>query len=389
MGNNSKWSIYNEKIDQIYLDGHIPFSECARELLGESATQKDVDLLRTYIKRRVSSINKENVFDSELSDNNFSPATTNWSVGWLKTEGASILIKNKSGIVSFDDIRQEFIEEMNEHSPSFNKIERDKDEGEHLLVIDIADLHIGKLASKAETGEEYNVKEAIKRATEGVAGVLSKASGYAIEKVLFVVGNDVLHVDNANKSTTKGTPQDVDGMWFDNYIAARKLYVSIINSLVQEFDVHVVHNPSNHDFVTGFMLADSIACWFRNHPNITFDVTNAHRKYYRYGSNLIGTSHGDGAKMEHLPLIMANEAKADWAETDFRYIYLHHIHHKKQFLSMKGKDYHGVNIEYLRSPSSSDSWHHYRGYQHSMKAVEGFVHHKEFGQVARITHLFR
>ena len=137
---------------------------------------------------------------------------------------------------------------------------------------------------------------------------LKKASGFEIEKILFIIGNDVLHVDNANKSTTTGTPQDIDGSWHKNYIIARDVYIEAINMLLEVADVHIVHNPSNHDFISGFMLADSIYCWFRKSENVTFNVTNKHRKYYKYGRNLISSSHGDGAKMADMPLLMANEA---------------------------------------------------------------------------------
>jgi hypothetical protein len=47
-----------------------------------------------------------------------------------------------------------------------------------------------------------------------------------------------------------------------------------------------------------------------------------------------------------------------------------------------------VCVETLRSPSGADSWHHRNGYQHAPKAIEGFIHHPEHGQVARLTHLF-
>ena len=54
---------------------------------------------------------------------------------------------------------------------------------------------------------------------------------------------------------------------------------------------------------------------------------------------------------------------------------------------LDGKDYIGVCVEYLRSPSGSDSWHSRKGYC-SQKAVEGFIHEKESGQVARLVHYF-
>ena len=79
---------------------------------------------------------------------------------------------------------------------------------------------------------------------------------------------------------------------------------------------------------------------------------------------------------------MATEFPNEWAETKHRYVYTHHLHHKTS------KDYIGVTVESLRSPSGTDSWHHRNGYQHSPKAVEGFLHHKEFGQVARLSHIF-
>jgi hypothetical protein len=39
---------------------------------------------------------------------------------------------------------------------------------------------------------------AIERVKSGVIGsILNNVKGYPIEKILFIVGNDILHVDNA------------------------------------------------------------------------------------------------------------------------------------------------------------------------------------------------
>jgi hypothetical protein len=113
-----------------------------------------------------------------------------------------------------------------------------------------------------------------------------------------------------------------------------------------------------------------------------------HRKYYQYSNNLIGVSHGDGAKMPELPLLMANESAKQWADTDYRYFYLGHIHHKDVFKFRSGKDYQGVTVEYLRSPSAADRWHSDNGYQHAKTAIEAFIHSPNEGQVARITYNF-
>lgn len=261
-------------------------------------------------------------------------------------------------------------------------IRKSSDSEGYLLVLDPADLHIGKLSESFETGEDYNNQIAVQRAKEGVEGILDKVKGFNIDKILFVGGNDILHIDNPKRTTTSGTPQDTDGMWYSNFLIAKQLYVEILNRLLQVADVHFVYNPSNHDYVNGFFLADVIQTYFKDVSNITFDCSIAHRKYFRYHENLIGTTHGDGAKNHDLPMLMAHEAIQDWAAAKHKYIYTHHVHHKNS------KDFMSVNVESLRSPSATDSWHHRNGYQHAPKAVEGFLHSKIHGQIARITHLF-
>jgi len=304
--------------------------------------------------------------------------------GWIKTDKASLFFKNPNFNGSEDkqnDFTKELLESLKDHSPSYENIKRKKIKDGHLLVIDPADIHIGKLCTAFESGSDYNSQIAVKRVLEGVDGILQKANGFNIDKINFIGGNDILHIDTPQRKTTSGTPQDTDGMWYTNFLIAKKLYVDILEKLIKIADVHFTFNPSNHDYTNGFFLADVVKTHFRNCKNITFDTSIAHRKYFTYGKNLIGTTHGDGAKQSDLPLIMANESK-DWSNTKHRYIYTHHVHHKNS------KDYHGVTVESLRSPSGTDSWHHRNGYTLVPKAVEGFIHHKDHGQVARLTHIF-
>lgn len=300
---------------------------------------------------------------------------------WYKGKQYSIHVKGDK-CKSYEEIRDEIVKSMDSHSPKYETITRTNIVDGHLLVVDPADIHIGKLATSFETGEDYNSQIAVKRVIEGVKGIIQKASGFNIDKVLFIGGNDILHVDTPKRQTTSGTPQDTDGMWYESFLTAKQLYVDVLELLMQVADVHFVFNPSNHDYTNGFFLADVIQSWFRNCENITFDCSIAHRKYFAYGSNLIGTTHGDGAKPQDLPLLMAQESPKQWSETKHRYVYSHHLHHKIS------KDYIGVTVESLRSPSGTDSWHHRNAYQHATKAVEGFIHHKDFGQVARLSHIF-
>lgn len=298
---------------------------------------------------------------------------------WYKSENFSIQVKPNTK--TYFDIRDELLTEMREYSPKYPKITYPKIKDGHLLVIDPADVHIGKLSVSFETGEEYNNQIAVQRVREGVNGILQKAKGFNVDQILLIIGNDILHIDTPKRTTTSGTPQDTDGMWYEAFLLAKSIYVQVIETLIQIAPVHVQYDPSNHDYTNGFFLADTLTSWFANSKSVTFNTSIAHRKYYAYGSNLIGTTHGDGAKESDLPLLMAHEAK-QWSDCKHRYFYTHHIHHKKS------RDYMGVCVESLRSPSGTDSWHHRNGYVFAPKAIEGFIHHKESGQIARITHIF-
>jgi hypothetical protein len=292
---------------------------------------------------------------------------------------ASNILKNDDINKFFDDLLKDLSELPNK--PSTIVRQRPVDNETYLLVVDPADCHIGKLSMSFETGEDYNNQIAVKRVKEGVDGIIEKTKGFNIDKVLFIGGNDILHIDTPKRTTTSGTPQDTDGMWYNNFLIAKELYIDVLTRLIQVADVHFVFNPSNHDFTHGFFLANVIETYFKDCKNITFDCDIKHRKYFRYYYNLIGTSHGDGAKTQDLPLLMAQESP-EWSSTKHRYIYTHHVHHKTS------RDFIGVTVESMRSPSSADGWHSRNGYQHAPKAIEGFLHSKTHGQIARIVHVF-
>ena len=307
--------------------------------------------------------------------------------GWLKSKHVSLAFRNRDYDIGtdYEKVRDRFIEDAKNHAPKYHVVGREPEGRDYILSLNISDLHIGKLSTVTGTGEDYNSEKAISLALKAVNSILSDVQQYKFEKIVLPIGNDILHTDGSKAATTKGTPQDTSGTWHDNFIAARKMYVNVIELLLTVADVHLIHVPSNHDYANGFFLSDSVSSWFHTSPNVTCDCDMKHRKYFIYGLNLIGYSHGDGANMADLPLIMANESKHGWVKSKYRYFYLSHIHHKDYFKFRSGKDYHGVTVEYMRSPSGTDQWHHEKGYQHNKKAIEAFVHHKERGQVARIT----
>lgn len=328
---------------------------------------------------------------------------------WLKTKDVSMFVRRPEAM-SYEDMRDEIIAEMDAHSPVYEPIIHQP--GDHLLVVDPADVHIGKLSRIYETGHDYDMNEAVRRVRVGVSGLLAKAKAFGVSKILFVIGNDILHIDNPKRTTTGGTPQDTDGQWWQMFLEAKRCYVALVEQLTQVADVHVVYCPSNHDYQSGWMLADSLYSWFRNNPNVHFgdeqrSISTAHRKYVEFGRNLIGLTHADAAKEKDLPSIMQYDAREAWGRAAFCVWYVHHTHHKQRNVygvdaQKREKDLMGLTIihagktinpvnnvfvETVRSPSPPDGWHDRHAYL-NMQAIEVFLHHPQAGPVARFTHPF-
>jgi hypothetical protein len=325
---------------------------------------------------------------------------------WIKTENGSYYVKRDTE-VSYNDLRQGFLDFAASHSPIVKK--RTFAKAEHLLVIDPADIHFNKLALTAETGKEYNLDIAESRLLNGVQKLLSKADVFGIDRIVFVLGNDFLHSDNPFSTTTSGTRQDTATMWWDAYNRAKKAFVQAIELCTHYAPVHLVHCPSNHDYASGWMLSDSIGSWFRNDANVILSDSSlsiAHRKYIQYGNNLLGFTHNDGAKEGDLANLMQLECRKAWSESRFATWFLHHYHIKDRKSYGKNpvkieRDNLGVTVirssaidpennvftEIVRSPSGTDSWHHRNGYV-GKQAIEAFMHHVEDGPSVRFTEWF-
>jgi len=304
--------------------------------------------------------------------------------GWIKNKNASLYFKQpKKEEQDLKKLCEDLIKDLKQYSPQYTKIKHQKKAEGHLFFCCPSDLHIGKLCKSFVSGSEYNSQIAVLRALEGVRGCIEKAKGFNIDEVVFLLSGDLLHVDSLKNTTTAGTPQDTDGLFSDNFLLAKRLMVEIIEMLMQLANVKILFTAGNHDHVTGFLMAQVLQAHFRLSKNVSFDIDLTMRKYHKYHNNLIGSCHGDRIKWDLLPMLMADECK-DWSSTKYRYMFTQHVHHK-----ISNKDFIGCSIESLRSPSEADAWHHKSGYQSSNnKAIESFIFHKQFGQVARITHLF-
>jgi len=283
----------------------------------------------------------------------------------------------------------EFLKTVKSYAPDYSGLDKFKKTGKekYLLEMSLFDLHVGKLSWDEESGENYDTKIAIERFNNAVKSLLNHVINYKdqINEILLPVGNDLINIDNKFNKTTAGTDQHVDSRWQQMFRKTKELMIRNIDILSQIAPVKVLMVSGNHDQQTVFYLGEVLDAWYLNNKRVTIDNNASQRKYHRYGTNLIGFTHGNEEKHLDLPYLMSEERREDWAETKYREIHLGHFHKRKSISFVDVDENRGVKIRVLPSLSGADAWHSSKGYR-SMKSAVAFLYEKEMGMVAEFSH---
>ena len=243
-------------------------------------------------------------------------------------------------------------------------------------VLSIQDLHFGKEGN-------LNVADDFKLAIENL--VLRAYSSHKVEKIVYVIGGDLLNMDTFGGLTTKGTPVDSDQRAQDAYNDAFDAMFWSVNYIKQFCnDLQVVYLPGNHDRLSSYHLVHALSKCF-NEPNITFDATYAERKVVVYGQNFLAFEHGDVTK-KMTALVYATEFPAEWGLTSYRTCYTGHFHNKKVTEFVTDNEVHGFAIKHLPSLSKTDYWHYHNKFTGAKRQAVMEIHHINKGKISEFTY---
>jgi hypothetical protein len=246
-----------------------------------------------------------------------------------------------------------------------------------LTVYPQGDPHAGLYSWKDETGQAFDLVEYERVMKAAIDRLVASApsSTYA----LFIDLGDSLHADNNASRTKSGHHLDTHGRHSEVVrVVIRCKRHHITRLLEKHRHVTVRINPGNHDGITALMLAEMMALIYENEPRVTVVTSPNPYWFMGFGTNLIGTTHGDGAKGANLPLLMAVDAPDLWqaSQHGHRVWFVGHVHHKDV------KDYPGVTVEYCRTLAAPDFWSHASGYR-SKRTMEAVTYHREDGEDER------
>ena len=289
---------------------------------------------------------------------------------------SKITAKPIKDAVSIEDIKKHFNELQCKYTPRVSKYTKSKNR-HYLYEVNIADLHLGKLAFEEETGEAYNTeiaKERFFKVIDDECERLDKIKD-EIDQIIFVWTNDFFNSDGISGSTTGGTPQDNDTKWTKLFLTGCEILVTALDILSQYAPVKTFYIASNHSRQVDFYATCYLEAWFRNNKNVEIDVNLKPRYYLHYGTNLLGFAHSYYEKKQNLPHLMSVECSKEWGSSTYREYHLAHYH------SEKVEENGGVIFRWLPSVTGADSWHSDCGYVGAVKRSYSFLYDKNLGLV--------
>lgn len=257
--------------------------------------------------------------------------------------------------------------------------------GKTAQLIHIPDLHIGKPPAEGDD-IDWGIDESVGVFLGKMEELLERGALLHGEHdgIIFPIGGDLIHVDNARNETSSGTRIEASDSYRRIFKAARIAIFEAINLALEFAPVHTLIVPGNHGNQSELALGDIVEVRYSGSEYVTVDNGDNPRKYFPYGLNLFGFTHSDKEKNDMLPQIMAQEVPFLWGETLFREWHTQHKHtHGKKVYSPVAE----VAGVILRSTSSicvTDNWHRERGYIGNRRQAESYVYGHDVGPLAQL-----
>jgi len=261
--------------------------------------------------------------------------------------------------------------------PKLGTIKPPKGTGNDLLnVIPMGDPHFGLYSWAAESGEDFDTDMA-RRLTLGAVDRLMASAPDADTCIILPLG-DVFHAnDQTNQTPAHRHQLDVDTRFVKVLQIGIETYRhAVIRALEKHPKVVVRFVAGNHDPQAIWALAFTISAFFADNPRVTVDLSPSMFWYYQHGKVLLGATHGDKVKHEHLLGVMATDKAVEWGATKHRYWYTGHVH------SQHVREYPGVVCESFRTLAAKDAYAAGHGYR-AGRDMLCITHHREHGEVER------
>lgn len=300
---------------------------------------------------------------------------TNYQVKvWLK--------KRKSSERGIADLLPWFKEYAPKYSSiiKMDQIYSDDNFGNHLLELALYDHHFGMLAWALECGRSYDIKIADNFFVNGVKYLLNKVKHFNISKIVFPIGNDFFHANDASGVTPRNKNKlETDGRFAKVFEAGKRSVLKSIDLCQNIAPVEVIWVPGNHDPESSYYLVQVIDAQHYNNIRVNVDCSPKTRKRIKWGVNFIGFSHGCDENIKDLPRVFMDEFRTEYSDSLYKEIHIGHVHKKKEHDFVSVDTYGSTIIRVIPSMCNTDPWHYSKGYIGGDRACQAYLYNEDEG----------
>jgi hypothetical protein len=299
---------------------------------------------------------------------------------WLKRKAPSL--KALESLV--EEIRNSKLQ-----LPSYTKPRSRKGGHHRALEISIMDPHLGMLCHQPQADQPWSLDTCEQAFQATLEKLLEAAEVYGpFDEIVTAIGNDYLHTDNLQHSTTGGTLQPEMVSMHETYLRGKKLLLWKLERLrsLAPGKLTVLHVPGNHDRFSSYTLAHLAHAFYEGAKvkNVFVDASASPYKFWKFGVNLIGFEHGHSIKPIRLAAVMANETRLNgWREA--RYCEWHvGDQHRKGSGKPSMHEEQGVSVEYLPALTPPNEWHRLKSFNWQKRGAMAFVYDHDRGPISRL-----
>lgn len=246
------------------------------------------------------------------------------------------------------------------------------------------DLHLGGLSWGEETMDrDWDTDKGFEVFRKAIDDLVDRAP--ATKECIVVDLGDLMEVDNQSGMTPKsGNILDTDAKYPKILRVAMEAMVYFVDKALLKHDTVYFYNVcGNHDMNTGYAITAFVQAWFRGNDRVIVDDKPTACKYHKYGSTLLGFTHGDGIKMLSAGEVMVMHNEEDWSSTKDRYFLFGH-NHKSTVVDTRL-----CRAESFRNLAPVNAWAAGKGMGRNAGTMTAIVYSKDYGEETRIMYNVR
>jgi hypothetical protein len=269
----------------------------------------------------------------------------------------------------------------------FTRVPRFSAGSGNALEIALLDAHMGKMAWAKETGRrDYDLPQSADDYKLACKKNLSWGSVFEPEKIFFIVGQDLMHIENFEGVTQKGhNVLDTDSRLPKVFETALSITTECIYMCRDIAPVEVIWIPGNHDQHASLFLTVALREHFRKDDHVTVDTTPMQRKARLWGNLLVGWTHDIVGRQIAWANELAQAFPKLWGKSVFREWHHGHKHKKQEIKTSPTTTHGGVLLRQLTALSPIDAWHFEHLFTDAVPGGEAFVWNDRTGVICNFT----